>query len=138
MTGGIVIGDQGPVLMLSAADCRLLLGELVLHARGLQERGQADRVDALRPLLRNLTFLRGQADLRRASFRMETTTVNSDPLDGTSNQEWFSTAQAAEVTGMTRQWIAELAKRGAIEARRVGRGWAVSPSAVEQLRTGAA
>ena len=48
------------------------------------------------------------------------------------NEELIPLSEAAAMSGMTRQHIAFLARKGKLRAQRVGRIWVTTPAAVEE------
>jgi excisionase family DNA binding protein len=46
----------------------------------------------------------------------------------------FTTQQAADQLGISRQGIIKAIKRGTLKARKVGRDWQISARAIEQYR----
>jgi excisionase family DNA binding protein len=133
-----LLGEGGPELRVPPELAALLWPVVHAHARELEVRGATDRLRPLLPLLRAWSFVAGEANVRRASgFRSKATNGIDDPLAADflrGEGDWLSTEQAAAAVGCSRQWVAVLARRGEIEARRVGNRWVISPAAVVEAR----
>ncbi len=120
--GGMVLGEDGPIWVLTGQQVATLWPLLRVGAQVLQERGRFAQVEPAMALLRTAIFVMGAADSRRAAV------LHSEPPIGTSDplareSEWMTTAAAAEALGMCRQHVSRLARSGAIPAQRVaGRG----------------
>jgi hypothetical protein len=52
------------------------------------------------------------------------------------NQHLLTSGQAAKITGLSQQWLTEMARAGRIKARREpgGRWWLFSPAALERIK----
>lgn len=46
----------------------------------------------------------------------------------------ISSQEAAQLLGKTRQWVAELCRRGLIDCQRIGRDWIISRESVERYK----
>jgi len=53
-----------------------------------------------------------------------------DPADG-----WVTTTRAAEITGYSIAYMRQLASRGRIEARKVGRDWLIERASLLAFKT---
>lgn len=58
-----------------------------------------------------------------------------------SGLEWYSkedrlmsTVQAAKALGVSRQYVTKIVREGKVKGRRVGRGWLISQSTLEQFK----
>lgn len=54
------------------------------------------------------------------------------------NEELISLSEAAAICGMTRQHLSLLARRGKLNARKIGRDWLTTRAAVEEYMRDAA
>jgi excisionase family DNA binding protein len=46
----------------------------------------------------------------------------------------ITSVEAARLLGKTRQWVAELCRRGLLDCQRIGRDWVINRESVEQYK----
>ncbi len=131
-SGGLVLGEDGPVWVLTGRQVAILWPLLHAGAQVLHERGRFAQVDPAKALLRTAVFVIGAGDARRAAvLHSEPPIGASDVLDEDSAQ-WISASEAGVLMGVCRQTVTRLARSGGISARKVGRSWLIDRAAVER------
>jgi excisionase family DNA binding protein len=132
-----VLGADTPELRLSGEEAALLWPGVRAWAETLRDHGATRKLERLRPALGAWQFVARAWELRQTEgggFAGETPNRHGQgALEPLAGDGWISTAEAAQVSGLSPQWIRALARRQELEARRVGREWLLSPAAVRDL-----
>ena len=132
-----LLGDGGPELRIPGEEAAMLWPVVREYARDLERKGSTTRLRRLRPLLVQWQYAAGRWALAQAeghAFPGEFPNGNPDLEQGSlSEAQWLSTAEAERVTGLSRQWLCQLARRGEVESRRIGRGWAIAAASAAEL-----
>lgn len=122
----MIVGDQGPGVVLSARTCAWLEKYARLPALRVAARGVDPQVSA------HLEEIRQAADAWRGSVLGTEVAATSEPA---TRSEWMTTAMVAELLQVGPRAVVKAIARGALPAQRVGRTWQVHREDAERYRT---
>jgi excisionase family DNA binding protein len=55
----------------------------------------------------------------------------TSPIDSLTDEELISLAEAAKLTGLSQDYLKQIARKGRLRARKIGRNWVTTKTAIE-------